>query len=283
MENKNQDVNDLHFKYVIGILIFLLILVATAWLGRKQVIVEQIGFAATLASLILAVLAIIYSFVSNQSLSATFGKLDSAGANVGTAAERVTSAATDLQDRIEILPEVIADKFSLILPMLTQVSQKVEATQSLLHDRLQGVESLSPYPPTSRSKMMDARFDEEVFYENSSLLGKFLLFACALSYEKEKPLDIAELSKEVPVLREDYMLGFLVAAHAANYIGIKAGRGVPLAIWEMGPELIELSKTRIYQSITDSNFDETFESGLIKAVGSIKSFVNGDSTAVAAE
>ena len=63
------DVGRVHFLYVAGILTAVIVVLMAVEFGDQAGLVTIVSFAATLASLVLAVAAIVYAFVGNSSIS----------------------------------------------------------------------------------------------------------------------------------------------------------------------------------------------------------------------
>lgn len=82
----------LHFIYVTIILGLVIICLATAYSinSGSPHLVDYVTFAATVTSLVLAVLAIFYSIVSNRDLSSSLGSLQTTSARLSGPVESLT-------------------------------------------------------------------------------------------------------------------------------------------------------------------------------------------------
>ena len=58
---------NVHARYIIGMLAFALVVIASSSVGTNPNLTQILGFALSLASLILALIAIVHSLVSTSS------------------------------------------------------------------------------------------------------------------------------------------------------------------------------------------------------------------------
>ena len=73
--DNNMKNNNLHYRYVIFILVLALISTFSYYFYGNEDLVKTISFAGTLASIILSVLAIFITVLSNDSLSSMIHKI----------------------------------------------------------------------------------------------------------------------------------------------------------------------------------------------------------------
>ena len=73
--DNNMKNNNLHYRYVILILVLALISIFSYYFYGNEDLVKTISFAGTLASIILSVLAIFITVLSNDSLSSMIHKI----------------------------------------------------------------------------------------------------------------------------------------------------------------------------------------------------------------
>lgn len=94
----------IHACYIVAILVAIIIALTTSKWGDNPKLVDFVNFAATLTSLVLAVLAIIYAFLSNASVAKSMNEITSASSAMSTTADNISNAAKELSNRIETIP-----------------------------------------------------------------------------------------------------------------------------------------------------------------------------------
>ena len=94
----------IHAFYIISILLGIIILLASVRFGNIPNLGDRLSFALTLASLLLAILAIGYNVVSNTSFSQTISTLNEVSRDVSETAKGISIAAKDLAIKIETIP-----------------------------------------------------------------------------------------------------------------------------------------------------------------------------------
>ncbi|QZD91032.1 hypothetical protein K3148_06515 [Qipengyuania aurantiaca] len=113
-------VGHIHALWLISILIGI-ICAFVVKLPSANVVTSYMTFAATVASLLLAVVAIFYSIVSNQSISANLGALD-------FSASQMEQASVDLHnitDQLDAKFEKVFDEFKFISPAVKGISERL--------------------------------------------------------------------------------------------------------------------------------------------------------------
>ena len=121
--------------WVIGLL--LLIISAFAVVTPSGgLLKEYIGFAASIASILLALVAIFYAFISNGSFSSTLSEVKAAASQLAAETSRLNDASTGLSDeaeaiirRLENLPERVSEFRGEIAQKIDNLSSsKIRAT-----------------------------------------------------------------------------------------------------------------------------------------------------------
>ena len=72
----------IHFGYIISILVVIIIFLFTNDFKDNESIATTINFAVGLVSVVLAVVAIVYSFIANGSFAGTVSKIDAASSSI---------------------------------------------------------------------------------------------------------------------------------------------------------------------------------------------------------
>lgn len=169
----------IHFGWVIGLGILLLISIITFWLGGKgNEIVSYVSFASALVSIILALVAIFYSIIQNVSSQQNIGQMRTL---ISEASRVMTEKATSLEQH------------SLIMSRAAQLlSQNVQPS----------------LPQTANTFYLNA--------STCSTIGLLGLYALASSEEKGKSFVLLDLLKHfipeenVRLVVHNYILGLLI-------------------------------------------------------------------------
>ncbi len=98
----------IHFIYIIGILLAIIVTLLTVNWSGKDDLVKQISFAASISSIILAALAIIYAFFSSSSLTNTIGLFTNASNDLDKNAQIISEISSELSAKVGEIPEQIA-------------------------------------------------------------------------------------------------------------------------------------------------------------------------------
>lgn len=198
----NKTAKPVHYWYWIGILTLLCVGLFSKAYGSDTELVQFVSFAATLSSLILAVVAILYNFVThNQSLK-NAESLNRSVDRVDDSAGRVREASKELCELVKELPQHL-DALSSEQRKTRESFDEVKAT--LTRSTTETVQSMPAEQTVAEEFVRDAPF-----------LGQIALYTCLLSKEKQitfRPEEIYRKEENV-----GYMWGFLMGAKAANQV-----------------------------------------------------------------
>ncbi|MED4782700.1 hypothetical protein [Brevibacillus choshinensis] len=129
MNNAKVTKKDLY--YIITILISIVIAVLTIRLGDNQNVINYFGFAGTLVSIILAIVALIYAFYQSSTYESTSSKLDSSAKKI--------EEATQHLEKVNELNEVTAT----LKETYNLISSRVQQVQEVIYTIDKGVEEFA--------------------------------------------------------------------------------------------------------------------------------------------
>lgn len=162
-------VDKLHLVYTI--IIFVIVLLAI-WLASPYIVCEEVltkfEFAATITSIVLAVVSIIYSMYSGQGVSQNLGSMRDASEKIVNVGDNLESIQTSLQDDITKLTNMETN-------MQTMLSE-IRATKGMIANL--GGNYQNDQTTTS---------DPEFVFEKTSIVGKCIIYACKLSMDLRRP------------------------------------------------------------------------------------------------
>lgn len=232
----------LHFIYTTIFLLFCLVLMATdRWTGQKN-FTEYLTNVATMVSLVLALVAIFYSFITNIGLTQSLG-------NIERVSNDIASTRTAMQEFVSESHTIVnsGNENAVALQIVSeQVAKEINSLQITLGE-LRGEnakirESLIPIPerieqlsariaeaaPAASSTLSPTKDDsadpEELalrFLKRSSLVGVAVALGIALAYSSKKGLDCKRIG-EIVGSTGTYVHGFIVALHSTGVIQVTA-------------------------------------------------------------
>ena len=172
--NSECDKLALHFKYCALIALLAFIAMATERWSQKETFTTYLSNAATMTSLLLGVVAIFYSFISNDSLSRSLGSISTVSTEVQGARHQIgqfldlTKSATDasasnttlvqaasqnLTTNLESLQQTlkaIADQNTTLRELVAVLPSRLEVLESKVGDV---AEALGEKPPQAQSAL----------------------------------------------------------------------------------------------------------------------------------
>jgi len=171
-----------HFFYIIGILLAIIIgLISVEW-AKIPYLVEYITFALTLSSLLLAILAIVYSMISNNTFSGLIEKLNSSAEYLQESSRKVSTGY-----------DMILEKFQEIPSSINDVRESVYTTHDLLKKATE--ESFKNTATEKESGSEEKKPLTESLLETTTIRGLETIFLLNQSYLRKKPFSWDDLNK----------------------------------------------------------------------------------------
>lgn len=221
INEKDQKIQKIHSFYVVGILVFIIIeLVTGLCMGgnNSSTILSFVGFAATLSSLIMSIVAIIFTIVTSNRGEEQYRKIDSASDKVTDSLNKFSDKTVDIDKSVGTFRDISKD-LSFKMDTLLREMGSMHSEVSDLKKQLEPQELLAPIP--SNSEDQDAQRDAiglllSRFVSVGSFSGNLALLACVLAKESGKTsFSIQQITTQDNV---QYTFGYLVAAVAAGLI-----------------------------------------------------------------
>lgn len=224
----------IHAFYILAILGGVIVTLITVRWSDIPRLAELITFALTVTSLVLAVLAIIYAYVSNFSFHETAARLSRAAHDVVTSAQEVRQATSALEHHVESIPT-----------LLTTVGEGVEKTHALLVEY--SAKQTIPALPTPKAPFTPEDLAKR-FLAVASVNGLFALLGAKLAISKHRQLNLETLAAILGSPGSEYQYGFLVATAAAGLMSY-TGRPSELIPTELSPYITEQLNGTLLQRI----------------------------------
>ncbi len=202
----------IHAGYILFILLVVILGLVTVKWGDIPQLVQYITFSLTVTSLVLAVLAIIYAFVSNASLGRTLNA-------VGEASREITTATSTLRGELTAIPTSLRSMEA----KLDTISERREEEPT---EKPSGKAAQKAESPQASARPQTIDDVAAAFISTTSIWGLITVHACALAYSSKIAFDLNELVTRTERLRRDYVRGFLVATGSAGLVAYKDAHGV---------------------------------------------------------
>lgn len=203
-----------HFFYIVGILLATIVLTATVNWGAIEGLVGYITFALARASLLLSLLAIVYAFISGNTLSQNLGMLSQASQDISGSSANILQSSSDLEVRIAAIPQLIGE-----------VGERVSATQKMIEElQFQNqppMESQAPEPQAPDFSSITAELATR-----SSPYGLITTYGLALAYNQGAGFDYQELSQIIFDDSKDYFHGWSMALDAFQFLDIRTNKNI---------------------------------------------------------
>ena len=234
--------SNVHIYYLVGIgslLIIELVTYILTGVGEvSRVILDQISFASTISSILLSVIAIIYSIVSGSNGANLYVKTEEVSKQIG----ETLSDLRDLSTTVEKL-EKIPDDIEKHLRELKEQMQRMEeiskrTSQQLDQEVASRIKELSANVDALVSKggnhsgTKDIKSPDEdreaifrYYISRSSFYGGLMLLGCCYARKKKGKIDLKEMTSEI--LGEGsisilwYLLGYAIASSALGILDVE--------------------------------------------------------------
>jgi hypothetical protein len=191
----------IHVGYIISILIVIIIFLLTKDFKDNQSIASTINFAVGMVSVVLAVVAIVYSFIANASLQGSVTEVNSASSSIKGETVLLHQSLKNVLDVVGHIPDHLKNIENKLVSMASKQATNIEATPI----------------PDEASIIKFARDVVDRYMLSSSWNGIKLLYLCHLAAEKNiGEFDLREWKD--PSASFDYVYGYLVASASASFV-----------------------------------------------------------------
>ncbi|MDY4295906.1 MULTISPECIES: hypothetical protein [unclassified Xanthomonas] len=217
-----------HFFYVALILSLAIVLLITFDWTHLQGFTEYLSVAATVTSLVLGILAIIFGFVSSGTISQSLGSVESSASNFTQIAAELKAvleggqrAQARAEERTGQLHGLIDDMRSG-LASLSETTERIETGLEAIPDRINNSKSLAPTDPPTNT-MAEPSDDNKsgswgenelkTFFSLASPIGRIAVYA---AWRAKKENSYVDFSRLMEARLYTYVYGFLIASNCAS-------------------------------------------------------------------
>jgi hypothetical protein len=236
MDNKCETLA-LHFKYCALIAVMLLIAIATERWSSNKDFTTYLSNAATMTSLLLGVVAIFYSFISNDGMSRSLGSINTVSSeirDVRADIQRFVDQTRDSTRAAEVNNEIVRGSSSALSSTMESLNETLRAISSQ-NETLKGLVGELPTridqlevrfgdvakaigeKPASTAAIADADISAkavDAFLSRATYFENLFTIACVISASTKKPLDVPAFCKAVDWNAPVTLVGFLRCMHA---------------------------------------------------------------------
>ncbi len=194
----------LSYKFVIGILIFLLVILFSHKFYANDNVFNFMSFASAIISIILAVLTIIYTYYTQGTTTSSVEKMKQASIKIGEAVTNVEDASKSYMDSANLLRNNISQ-------ILDKIGHVEEQTNQILIEQMENNQkkSSSGQTPTMSDKNI------RKFVDSASNFGIIALYAASLAHERNMDFNFKVIEDGDQVW---YSAGFIISTSCFNLL-----------------------------------------------------------------
>lgn len=229
--------------YLIMLIIGLIEYICLGTNGNNDNIINYISFGSTLSSLIMSVVAIIFTIVSGRNNEEQLGKISQATKELQATASSIDKFK-EISEKLNIKLDYIHKKLSIIHNESKEIHRGIDSVKNDINTR----QSINNFVST---RELNAEIEKEVikketnldndsknnsktnhnsesnhrididletFYTSISYSGAFMLLACVYSKNCNKAFDTEKMGSWFQGENLAYMLGFLIATSAIGLV-----------------------------------------------------------------
>ena len=225
----------IHFKYFAFIAFSTVIFISTERWSSNKDFTTYISNAATMTSLLLGVVAIFYSFISNDSLSRSLGSISIITNEIASARDEIKyfSKSTEsinssnienisttqelsasLKTSLNSLQTTLADisiKNSELQSTVLNIPQKLEQLSTKVTDLIEEKEQKDKLQKAASQSNQDNNNLGRTLISRASTSENIFIYAVVLAFNKKDVFRIPDVSKYIQPLNSTYLLGYAEA------------------------------------------------------------------------
>ena len=234
--------SNVHIYYLVGIgslLIIELVTYILTGVGEvSRVILDQISFASTISSILLSVIAIIYSIVSGSNGANLYVKTEEVSKQIGETLSDLRDLSTTVE-KLEKIPDDIEKHLRELKEQMQRMEEISKQTSQQLNqevtpkiDRLLSKEVgglVNGGDSSGARDLKGSSKERETFFRNyisqSSFYGGLVLLGCCYAGKKKGKIDLKEMTSKI--LGEEsisilwYLLGYAIASSALGILDVE--------------------------------------------------------------
>lgn len=198
------------YKYIIGILGILFVLFFAYWFSGETKLVEIVSFAGTITSIILSVLAIFMTVLSNDSMSSMIHKIRDVHDSIKDMPSSINESIAQLKlssiKMEKMLPE-LKDKLKEVDEHLLESNQNLAALKNSKIETPVGSSDNEGQKLSAKDFLLS-------FLKNSSLSGLGVVYCLFLASRDNKSFKLSDYAEAFQYPNIDYAYAYCIACFA---------------------------------------------------------------------
>ena len=234
LDEKNRTI---HLLYISGILSFLIVELLSYICVKSdadgKTITSYVSFAATWSSLILSIVAIIYSIVTNNKGENVYAKIEQSVGDLSNSAGKISSVTDTLYDKLSI--------FESYLNQIEHLSEDTNSAVKEMKSSAAGSKFTEDGSKVSRDEVLHQMIQVGSIYGNAALL------ACCYAHKKNTTFDLNAVFKT----ETEYFYGYLVSVSTLLFINFNID-GSTVRVNSLNPNMENYIKQFFWDNPADN-------------------------------
>jgi len=244
-----KDQMKIHFFYIVAILLAIIIILVTVRWYEIPNLIDYFNFALTLTSISLALLAIIYAFISNSTFAKNIFSLNEISIIIKKNAEELNLSTELLKSELVKIPK-----------SLDSLEQKADSTLTHLNE----IRNKALLQPDANEKITEGLSIDNIkkLLRHTSINGMKLLFILKYSYKYQKSFLLSKVLEDLKFSSWDYAYGFYIPLNGLGVFSYKEIREDNYFKWlinEVDKYLYENIEYELKELIAEVEYKSAFE------------------------
>ena len=227
----------LHFAYLVIFLVFTMIMLATGQFTPKEKFTEYLSNAATLISVVLGLVAIIYSFISNDSLSKSLGSISNITDQIGKTREQMATYVSQTSEITHNANEGAAlmkgasvemkRSFADLSSLLSAIHEQSNGFKEIFNERFDSLDEKLEQKESNQSKTSQSTTNDilpesivKKFIDECGLATNLLCYAITLAIKIRKEFPLIDFCKATHWELLDELRGVIRTMDAVGIIRV---------------------------------------------------------------
>lgn len=222
IDDSEKKIQKLHTFYIAGILVFIIIELVTAICmggSSSSMILSYVNFAATLSSLIMSVVAIIFTIVSGNRGDEQYKKIDNASDRVTDSLNKFSEKTAEIDNSVisfRTISHELSVKMDSLLKEMGSVHNEVSDLKKQVEPQEQMISVVADNKKERDAQNEAIKVVASRIVAIGSYTGNLALYACVCAKDSGKSsFSISSITSQENV---NYVFGYLVAAVAVGII-----------------------------------------------------------------
>ena len=235
----------IHLLYLVSFLSFTLIVTASSIWTSHENFTTFLSNSATATSLVLGIIAIVYSFISNSDLSKGLGNISQASSEIGRTKDQISAflgqvqqmnqSGLDNSERLGKVSSHITETVGQLNGALEVIAAKTNELQGAVQAIPRRMDDLEASlighgakreADSNGSSAIDwAQAEIQRFLQKSNLNVNLLTYACALAFEKKAEISMDIVCTKLDIKLASYFSGVMSTMHGVDLISRKIVQG----------------------------------------------------------